>query len=275
MLGNVSSVLLDIEGTTSSISFVKDLLFPYARNHVAEYLQEHWNDEECQTYVQSIRETVDVEIKHAIDLADLGERTVCNLRPVPQAIDESTVEAEQQKLYKESIMEAVLHNVRVWMDEDRKITCLKELQGAIWRGGYRSGMIKGHLFPDVVIAMQKIKSFGMKLYIYSSGSVAAQKLLFKNSVSGDVTPLISGYFDTTTGLKDESTSYTKIAEAISESPSKIIFLTDMEAEAEAAHKASMNVALAVRPGNHPLSRTTLDKYTTISSFDELFASDSN
>ena len=128
-----------------------------------------------------------------------------------------------------------------WMDEDKKITPLKALQGIIWREGYASGELKAHLYADAVDAMRAWHARGLKLFIYSSGSVEAQKLYFANSVAGDLTPLIGGYFDTTTGAKGEPASYLKISAAIGFAPDAITFFSDAPAETDAALSAGLNV----------------------------------
>jgi enolase-phosphatase E1 len=149
------------------------------------------------------------------------------------------------------------------MATDRKSTALKLLQGLIWRDGYRSGAIKGHVYADVLDAFRLWHSRGERIYIYSSGSVGAQKLLFAHAEVGDLTPFLSGHFDTTTGPKKESASYTKIAEAIGTDPGEILFLTDNLDEARAAREASMKVVITVRPGNHDLPDHDFD---TVKSF---------
>ncbi len=135
-----------------------------------------------------------------------------------------------------------------WIDEDRKITPLKTLQGMIWDGGFRDGAFKGHIYPDAVAAMRRWHADGLKLYVFSSGSVAAQKLIFGFSEAGDLSPLLSGYFDTTTGPKREAIAYTRIADAIGLPLDHILFLSDVDAETEAARAAGMGALLIDREG---------------------------
>lgn len=194
------AVLLDIEGTTGSVAFVHEVLFPYARAHMAAFVADH-------------AEAV------APILAQVGGSPA-----------------------------AALRTLLAWMDEDRKETPLKTLQGMIWRQGYKSGALKGHVYADAERAMRGWKALGLDLYIYSSGSVEAQRLLFAHSVLGDLTPLLSGYFDTTTGPKREPASYTRIAEQIGAPPAKILFLSDAAAEVDAAKAAGMQAALVSREG---------------------------
>jgi enolase-phosphatase E1 len=192
------AILLDIEGTTSSISFVADELFPYARKHLAEFVATH--SEEV-----------------APILADVpGDDPVATLIQ--------------------------------WIDEDRKATPLKTLQGLIWAQGYADGELSGHVYPDTPEAMRRWTAMGIRVCIYSSGSIAAQKLIFGNSVAGDLTPLLSGYFDTTTGPKREAGSYTRIAGALGLDPGDILFVTDIQAEADAARTAGVQAVLIDREG---------------------------
>ena len=192
------AVLLDIEGTTSSISFVADELFPYARTRLPDF-------------VASQREQL------APTLADIpGDDKVATLL--------------------------------AWMDEDRKATPLKTLQGMIWAEGYADGSLKGHVYPDTPAALRRWRAAGIAVYIYSSGSIAAQELLFRHSIEGDLTPLIQGYFDTTSGPKREPQSYVRIAAAVRLVPSAILFVSDAQAEVDAARDAGMEALLIAREG---------------------------
>jgi 2,3-diketo-5-methylthio-1-phosphopentane phosphatase len=138
------------------------------------------------------------------------------------------------------------------MDADRKVTCLKALQGLIWRDGYHQGELQGVVFDDVPLALRQWQAAGTPIFIYSSGSVEAQQLLFRYSNHGDLTPLLRGYFDTTTGPKREAASYRTILGATGQSAPDVVFATDVLAEAEAAHEAGLQAVLVVRPGNAPL-----------------------
>ena len=194
----LKALLLDIEGTTSSISFVADELFPYARRHLPDFVAKH------------------PEVAAPI-LADVpGDDPVATL-------------------------------IR-WIDEDRKETPLKTLQGLIWAQGYADGTLTGHVYPDTPEALRRWAAAGLKVYIYSSGSIAAQKLIFGHSVAGDLTPLLSGYFDTTTGPKRDTDSYARIAGAIGLRPSELLFLSDMPAEIDAARAVGLQTLLIDRAG---------------------------
>jgi enolase-phosphatase E1 len=177
----IRAILTDIEGTTSSIAFVTDTLFPYARARLADYVAEHGGD---------------------------------------------------------------LAQLLGWMDADAKEPVLKDIQGRIWGEGYADGTLQGHVYPDAVAGLRRWHAAGLALYVFSSGSVAAQKLIFGNSGAGDLTPLFSGYFDTTTGPKRDAASYTKIAEVIGMAAGNILFLSDTFEEAVAARAAGM-VALLI------------------------------
>lgn len=194
------AVLLDIEGTVGDIAFVRDVLFPFARARIGDVLKARWDEPEIAAVVHS---------------ACYG------------SVEELLTPAVAARRFLQ------------WMDEDKKVTALKTLQGIIWREGYASGELKAHLYTDAVEAMRVWHSRGVKLAIYSSGSVEAQKLYFAHSVAGDLTPLLSGYFDTTTGAKGDAQSYTKIAAAIGVPAGAITFFSDAPAETDAALQAGL------------------------------------
>jgi enolase-phosphatase E1 len=226
---NYSAILLDIEGTTTSIRFVYEVLFPYAREHLSDFLTTHWDTPAVQADVAQVIQQV---------AADQSEGLT------PPTIPSSAAPAV--------LRAAVVANLLWQMDLDRKTTGLKSLQGRIWRGGYESGAIQGHIYPDVPGALRGWADDGVPVFIYSSGSVAAQKLLFGHSEAGDLLPLLRGHFDTTIGDKKAADSYATIAAALGVAPDRIVFSTDSLAEAKAAHAAGLQVALSVRPGNPPL-----------------------
>lgn len=195
----MKAILTDIEGTTSSIAFVAQVLFPYARTRLADYVAAH-------------REETSAILAEVAD-AEPGDPVATLLR---------------------------------WIDEDRKATPLKALQGMIWADGYASGAFRGHVYGDAVAGLRRWHAAGVRLYVFSSGSVAAQKQLFGFSEAGDLTPLFSGYFDTTTGPKREAASYAKIAAAIGEAPADVLFLSDTPEEVAAARAAGMEARLIDR-----------------------------
>ncbi len=225
-----SAIILDIEGTTTSIRFVYDTLFPYIRSHVGLFLEAKWDDDAVQADV------TELSAQARQDLDD-------GVKDAPQIPDEAS-SSERLK--------ATLDNIHWQMDSDRKTTGLKSLQGKIWRDGYLTGELKGHIYPDVEPALQRWSAAGIPVYIYSSGSVAAQRLLFGHSERGDLTHLLSGYFDTTTGPKKVEASYTQIAKDIGAEPSSLLFVTDHIDEARAARAAGLEALLSIRPGNAEL-----------------------
>src|SRR3989344_4843748 len=191
------AIVTDIEGTTSSLSFVKDVLFPYSQKHMAEFVRIHAQD-------PAVRRELD----------------------------------EVRRLSGKNLSEAeVIEQLIRWIQEDKKITPLKSLQGMIWEDGYKKGDFKGHMYEDAVRHLRKWKQAGIRLYVFSSGSVQAQKLLFAHTEYGDLTPLFSSYFDTHIGNKREADSYRKIAESIATTPEDILFLSDIKEELDAARAA--------------------------------------
>jgi enolase-phosphatase E1 len=204
----IKAIVTDIEGTTSSLSFVKDVLFPYARERMADFVRGHVKDAAVTRWLDEVRQVAGSALSNDEVIAQL---------------------------------------IR-WIDEDKKITPLKALQGMIWEDGYKKGDFKGHMYEDAVRHLQKWKDAGIRLYVYSSGSVLAQKLLFAHTGFGDLTPLFSGYFDTNIGGKREADSYRKIAESIGIAPADTLFLSDIREELDAAQAAGMQTWWLVRDG---------------------------
>lgn len=212
---DVRVILTDIEGTTSSISFVREVLFPYARERLPAFVETHADEAELQHWLHEA------------------------------AREAGLIEASRQE-----VIDLLLH----WIDADRKSTALKALQGLIWRVGYEAGDYRAHLYPEVAPRLREWHARGIPLHIYSSGSVAAQKLFFRYSEAGDLTPLLSGYFDTETGPKREASSYQRIAAAIGTPPGQILFLSDMVEELDAASTAGLQTGWLVR-SPQPLPET--------------------
>jgi enolase-phosphatase E1 len=226
------AIVTDIEGTTGSIAFVRDVLFPYAQAHLTDFVA---------------RRGADPDVRAALrDAArDAGE---------PAAGDARIIEI-----------------LRAWMDEDRKATPLKTLQGLIWAEGYGTGRLRGHVYPDAALALRAWHAAGIALYVYSSGSIAAQKLLFGSSTEGDLLPLFSGFFDTTIGMKTDPASYAAIASAIGREAATLTFLSDREAELDAAHRAGWPVVALLRPADTPAG--AVSAYPAVASFAQLATGD--
>lgn len=223
----IRAIVTDIEGTTSSISFVKDVLFPYARKRLPAFIETHADDP---------------EVRHWLHEA---------------AKEAGLIEASRQE-----VIELLVR----WIDEDRKSTALKALQGMIWKEGYESGEYRAHLYPDVASRLRAWREEGMRLYVYSSGSVPAQKLFFRYSEYGDLTPVFAGYFDTETGPKRETTSYQRIVAAIGERPENVLFLSDIVEELDAAKAAGLHTGWLVRP---PLTAPAQPRHPAYTTFDAI------
>lgn len=204
----IRAILTDIEGTTSSLSFVKDVLFPHARAHIADWVRGHAHEAEVAAQLEAIRE----KLGRKVSVDEVGAQLVA------------------------------------WIDADAKITELKVLQGLVWEEGYRNGDFEGHVHPDAKEALERWHERGIRLYVYSSGSVHAQKLLFGHTRWGDLNPLFDGHFDTRIGAKVDSDSYRRIASEIGLDPGEVLFLSDSEKELDAARAAGMQTCWLVREG---------------------------
>lgn len=219
----IKMILTDIEGTTSKISFVHEILFPFARAQLSEF------------------------ITYNLDSPDVTEQ----LNAVKTILNQTDVSIDL-------IIETLIH----WIDTDQKVTPLKALQGMIWRSGYDSGAFTGHVYRDAYDKMKEWHDKNINLYIYSSGSIEAQKLLFQHSDFGDLTPLLSGYFDTTIGKKQEYTSYENICQQVPFQSNEILFLSDVMEELDAAQTAGMNTYQLIRDnqsaGSHRTAATFYD-----------------
>ncbi len=219
--------LFDIEGTTTDISFVHKVLFPYSLAHLESFVLNHQAHPVVVKSIYSVSDTVWSEEKKKPDLygviAKLGE----------------------------------------WIRKDRKHGALKDIQGLIWDEGYAKKAFQGHVYPDVKPFFEKLRAAGKRIGIYSSGSVHAQKLIFGNSLAGDLTPFISCYFDTKVGGKREKGSYEKIAAEVGLPASEIHFFSDIPEELQSARDAGMEVTQVLRPGTKPAA------FRAISSFQEV------
>jgi len=222
----LTTVVLDIEGTTSSTWFVHDTLYPYSRARFARWIAAHAHEPEVARQLDAVRSLV--------GRADLD-------------------------------LDGIVAQLGTWLDGDEKVTPLKALQGWIWDEGFAAGELTSHFFPDAIPAMRSWRAAGLRLVIFSSGSVAAQRALFAHTPEGDLLPLLSTHFDTeNAGPKRSPASYAVIARALGEDPRRIVFLSDLTAELDAARQAGWHTVGVVRAGDqyadagvgdHPAARS--------------------
>lgn len=221
----IRAIVTDIEGTTSSIRFVHEVLFPYARQHMTEFVRTHAEDARVAAYLDDVR------------------------REVGKDLD----------------LDGVIAQLIAWIDADKKVTPLKALQGLIWEKGYQDGDFHGHIYADAYENLKKWHARGIALYVYSSGSVYAQKLLFGHTEYGDITPLFSGYFDTKIGAKVDAASYQTIVRELKLPAEDILFLSDVQAELDAAKSAGMQTCWLVREGDIEMNAP----HTQVADFDAI------
>ena len=229
----MATILTDIEGTTSSISFVKQVLFPFARKALPGFVRARGNEPEVRRWLDA------VAVEHG---------SICS--------DETIVETLQG-----------------WIDEDRKHTALKALQGMIWREGYEAGTLQADMYPDAVAGLRRWHEAGHRLAVYSSGSVAAQQLLFAHTDAGDLTPLFDAFFDTEVGHKREAGSYRTISGRLETPPGDVVFLSDVVEELDAAREAGMRTVLLDRREDYPRPRddAAANGHPRVESFDQVDA----
>lgn len=221
----IKAIVTDIEGTTSSISFVHDVLFPYAREHMANFIKCNSENPDVVSYIN------DVCLEAGADLD----------------------------------LDGVIAQLVLWIDQDKKVTPLKAIQGLIWEAGYKNGDFHGHIYQDAYENLMKWNEQEISLYIYSSGSVYAQKLLFGHTEYGDLNPLFKGNFDTKIGAKMEATSYQAIVKQINLPANEILFLSDIEKELDAARTAGMKTCWLVRDSSIDSSAP----HTQVETFDKI------
>ena len=243
---DAKTLLLDIEGTTSSIAFVKDILFPYVRHNLEEYVLK-LSDEAVTEHLWAVMKDY---------------KNLANDHP-------SVIACENLVNAPEFAVKNLIARVIALMDHDVKATGLKALQGDMWEAGYKLGKFQGHIYSDFKPMLDWCNSNNVRVCIYSSGSVAAQKLLFGHTNKGDLTGCFGAHFDTTTGDKKVSTSYSVIAEQLQIEPDKVVFVSDSEVEVKAAREAGMIAVVAVRPGNVPLNADTKRDYPMVRSLLQL------
>lgn len=242
MQNEIKAFLLDIEGTTSDIKFVQNVLFPYARDTCENFLNQHFDDVEIQKIID--------------DLVELSQQR--DQRPIVRSDN------------KNEFVQSIVANVHWQISEDRKSKELKNLQGKVWKVAFESGEIKGHVYEDVPRKLKEWTEQGFKVFIYSSGSCEAQKLLFGHSEYGNLLEFLSGHFDTNIGHKQEDQSYRNIADALKLQPSQILFLSDIPNEVIAAENAGMRTAILDRPDNPTILKEEIRKRFKIAkNFDEI------
>jgi enolase-phosphatase E1 len=241
---SIQAILLDIEGTTTPIDFVFRTLFPFARQRLQQFLLVHGSEPGIRSDIDALR------AQHRADAAG-------QLNPPPWLDDSPGAELKSAAA------------CGAWLiDRDSKCPALKSLQGKIWQEGYRTGELRGEVYPDVPAALARWSQQGKIVCIFSSGSVLAQKLLFGSTAAGDLTGFLRAYFDTNTGPKNAQESYRRIAEALALEPRNILFISDVAKELDAARDAGMQTALCVRTESTEQVETS---HRAIDSFKELFA----
>jgi len=228
----IRAIVTDIEGTTSSIHFVKEVLFPYAAAKLPDYIRAHRDDPDVRAQLDA-------------------------------AADEAGIRRDD--------LDAVIALLLQWIRDDKKATPLKALQGMVWEAGYRDGDYKAHVYDDAVAALKQWHQDGITLYVYSSGSIYAQQQFFRFSEAGDLTPLFSGYFDTTSGPKREQSSYGVIAKAIGIDPAELLFLSDIVEELDAARAAGFHTCWLVRPEDTTATSSQMQHsvHSVVTSFEQI------
>lgn len=226
-----TTILTDIEGTTGSISFVREVLFPYARRELPRFVRERGHEPDVRRWLDQVA-------------------------------------TEHGAMCDDAVIVEVLQG---WIDEDRKHTALKALQGMIWADGYRRADFTAHVYPDAVAALRRWHADGHRLAVYSSGSVPAQRMFFGHSDAGDMLPLFEAFFDTEVGGKREAASYARIASELGTNPGTILFLSDVVAELDAAREAGMRTVLVDRLEDYPQPRSAAEcnGHARVDSFDAI------
>jgi enolase-phosphatase E1 len=256
-MSEIKVYLLDVEGTVAPISFVYEQLFPYARAHFESFLR--GSVESLEKNPESIGLSLqEGGVLHDLLLLQMENRADTDAPRVLALGVDSISQAP--------CVPRILAYVDWLMHRDRKSTALKSLQGKIWKSGFESGELKGTLFPDVPEAFARWASRA-RIAIYSSGSVEAQRLLFRYSNFGDLTSLIAAHFDTRTGPKREATSYVAIAEAMNVEPDEVLFFSDVVSELDAGREAGCQTRLVVREGNATVADT--NGHLVIDSFERI------
>jgi len=236
-MSEIGAILLDIEGTTTPIAFVHEVLFSYAREHVREFLENNVSSEAVLEDIALLSQERVAELMRGEDPPPLSD------------------------------LQSIASYVEWLIERDRKSTGLKSLQGKIWRQGYTDGSLRAQVYADVAPAFERWKKQGWSIGIFSSGSVLAQKLLFAHTDAGDLSRLIDHYFDTNVGKKGEAESYRLITASMKVKTEEVLFVSDVVVELEAAREAGMKTMLSIRPGNPVQERAA--EFKAIESFEEI------
>src|SRR5690554_2381007 len=225
------AIVTDIEGTTSSIRFVKDILFVYAEQFLADFVRKHKEERDVARQLRAISENTGIALKDT---------------------------------------DAMIAQLREWMREDAKVTELKALQGMVWEMGYQRGEYQAHIYPDVPDKLREWRDADINLYVYSSGSEKAQRLFFRYSSFGDLRLLFAGYFDTTVGAKRDAESYRNLAAQVALDPKDMLFLSDTEEELDAAAEAGMRTTWVIRPQESAVDVSKIkSQHPIVTSFSEI------
>lgn len=204
----IAAIVTDIEGTTGGTGFSHEVLIPYSLKHIGAFVREHQEERDV------MRALVKLSEKTAIPLHNL---------------------------------EGIIRQLQQWIRDEEAVTELKTLQGMVWEKAYKQGLFQAHVYPDVPEALQRWQQEERNLYVYSHESIKAQQLFFRYSTEGDMRLLFSGYYDSSTGPKDDPQSYARIAEAIALKPGTILYLSDDRGELDAAAAAGLNTTWLIRP----------------------------
>ena len=223
---NQQHLLLDIEGTTCPVSFVSDVLFPFAKQELSHYIKQHWDESPHKKPIQAAKKEW------------LNDRSTESVQ-----IKRQVIKGESEEM--DGLIQYLKHLISI----DKKSTALKDLQGKIWEHGYKNGELKSQLFPETAECLREWREQGLTLSVYSSGSIQAQKLLYRHSPAGDLEKFFSHWFDTHTGPKKSTESYTTIAKQLHSAPNKIWFVSDNGAECDSARLAGMHTLFSLREGN--------------------------
>lgn len=243
-------IVLDIEGTTTSLRFIKDTLFPYIKRNLARYLRDRWHSDEVVATLARLIRQEERDQKDGLQ---------------PPRIWKLTETTDMTK-----IIDSIVGNVIWQMDNKRHNTALKQLQILVWVYGYENGELKGHVYEDVGSSFRRWRSMGIRLFVYSTGMAMAQQLLFSNSSQGNLLNMIENYFDLLTGPKTSASSFRKIAtQYMNISPGQLLFITDAIDEARAAREAGCQVVIVQRTDNRPLAPSQTADYNVVTSLNNI------